>query len=117
MRLHQWKDFNPVFSPKEAWGSPRRMDYRLLYMQYRLRLIIGKPMIIHCGYEIVGHSKTSWHHKDGKGRADDFHILDLDFEEGWEYIDRYWMGGAGRYPNWNNPGYHVDTGPYRRWEK
>jgi len=34
----------------------------------------------------------------------------------WEHINKmWWMGGAGIYPTWNNPGFHLDIGLYRRW--
>jgi hypothetical protein len=76
---------------------------------------VEKPFIIHCGFSLIGHSPKSFHRE---GHAVDFHVKGIGLYTAWEIINKmWWMGGAGIYPNWKNPGFHVDLGHYRRWYK
>jgi len=130
MTKEQWKTIKH-FNPKEKWGDPEKMDYRLVWMLDRLREKIGKPIIIHCGYATDGHAENSYHYK---GQAVDFHVEGgaFNFHEGWKSVtlefrnrrmdrkvffmqEKFWFLGLGIYPHWNNPGFHLDLGPARSW--
>ena len=114
MTPDQWNQIKH-FSPNEKWGDPEKMDFFLLGLLNRLREQIGKPFIIHCGYELTGHATKSFHKT---GQAVDFHIKGIDLYTAWGYINEmWWMGGAGIYPEWNNPGCHLDIGSHRRWSR
>jgi hypothetical protein len=77
--------------------------------------------IIHCGFEADGHDKNSFHKT---GSAADLHIDSaLSFPnqikrmetilKDLQVFDRV---GLGIYPDWNNPGFHLDVrGSYARW--
>lgn len=110
------------FSPNEQWGSANRMNGLLILLLDAIRDRWGDAaFIIHCGYEADGHAKDSFHKS---GNATDFHISSaLPFHE---QISRLEMilkelqvfdkVGLGIYPDWNNPGFHLDVrGVYARW--
>lgn len=113
------------FDKNEKWGNPDKMNPALLLLLDRLREIIGKPFVIHCGYEPDGHSTASQHYK---GNAVDFHIEGLPLIE----ANRLLLAaldviqivgkpvselvGFGIYPDWNTPGFHLDIRGYKaRW--
>lgn len=105
-----WKSrkyFRPD-STIDNWGDPYKMDGRLIYGLDILRKFVGRPIIIHCGYE----QRDKGYHP--KGQAVDCHI------EGMHVFDQFlaairfsYFKGIGIYPNWNNPGLHLDTGKRR----
>lgn len=114
MTPQQWNQIKH-FNPNEKWGDPERMDFRLVWALNKLREEIGKPFIIHCGYEESGHAPNSFHYS---GQAVDFHVKGIEFCILLHKISRvWWFGGIGLYPHWNNPGFHLDIGHHRQWYK
>lgn len=108
----QWNEFKPYFSPEECGEG---MDYRFMIKVFLLRLNINSPMIIHVGHAKDGHAPDSYHYR---GQALDFHVPGMSMREVLRKIDRHHFGGAGTYPWWNNPGFHIDNRPadrYQRW--
>lgn len=109
----QWNEFNGLFTPEEC-GS--EMDYLFMRKVLLLRHILAVPMIVHAGYERVGHAPDSYH---GKGRAIDFHCQNVSPRRIMHAIDALGVfGGVGFYQWWNNPGFHIDDRPielYQRW--
>jgi hypothetical protein len=108
------------FSPKEPWGDSHKMDTSLLWLMstvrrmYRERFDANASFVIHNGHETKGHKVTGYH---PRGLATDFHIVTkLMF---WEQVDALetifaelevvQYIGLGIYPDWNNPGFHLDT--------
>ena len=113
------------FTKNEKWGDPDKMNPALLLLLDRLRETIGKPFVIHCGYESDGHSTASQHYK---GNAVDFHIEGLPLTEANRLLlaalhtiqiagrQAHEVCGLGIYPDWNNPGFHLDVRGYSaRW--
>jgi len=99
----------------DNFGDPYKMDFRLLWALDRLRDRIGKPFIVHCGYDTEGHLPNSLHKM---GQAVDFHVKGIKVFDMAEILNVvWWFGGLGVYPHWNKPGFHIDIGPYRRWHK
>ena len=81
------------------------------------RDIMGQPFYIYCAYEETGHAPNSFHYT---GQAVDFHVGEKPKEtllETWKKLNAWWPGGLGVYPHWNQPGFHLDIGPRRRWIK
>jgi len=128
MTKKQWGGIE-YFNVDEKWGDPYQMNYGLVAMLDKLRhhLRYMGQFIVHCGHSNgTGHSANSYHYK---GQAVDFHVrLDNSFKKNIseEVIfttiadiieDRWWFGGVGVYPEWHNPGFHLDIGEYRRWTK
>lgn len=114
MTKKEW-DTIKHFTPQEKWGDPDAMDYTLIWALDKLREKIGMPFIVHCGYETKGHAPKSFHKL---GQAVDFHVKGIGLYTVWEEMDKmWWLGGLGIYPYWNNPGFHLDLGPCRRWHK
>ena len=112
MTKKQWRKIKH-FNVKEKWGDPYKMDFKLVWLLDELREHLDEPIIIHCGYELEGHAKNSFHKT---GKAVDFHVEGIDLYAAWGEIDKlWWFGGAGFYPHWNSPGFHLDLGLYRRW--
>lgn len=139
MKLMTDKDWSEVeyFSKNERWGNPYKMEKDLIELLDNLREAFNHPFIIHCGFDLYGHSTTSRHHvpvKDEKGGvlyyyadAADFHIEGIDFKDAVDLMNGF-IGsppggfgvtneiGLGIYPHWNNPGFHLDTrGTRARW--
>ncbi len=75
-----------------------------------LRQIIKQPIIIHCAYELEGHTKRSKHYS---GDAADWHankgMLIKIFLEASRIKD---FTGIGIYPYWKHPGLHTEVGGY-----
>lgn len=94
------------FSAKDNWGDVSKVDSRLIYLLDEFRAFVGQPFIIHCAYERSGHTPNSQHYV---GKAVDGHFKNLN------WLDQYLMAlkfgkfrGIGVYPDWNNPGLHLD---------
>jgi len=128
------------FNRWENWGDPSKIDPLLIVLLDEIRDIYGKPFIIHCAYETSGHAPNSYHYL---GRAVDFHIKDdksfsHQVNEMLQILDiislkveNYSLHkpyrflypiadyvGLGIYPNWEHPGFHLDTRGYRaRWAR
>ncbi len=104
------------FNPNENWGDWHQVAERLVFALDKVRAVLGKPIVLHCAYELKGHNPNGYH---PRGMAADIHV------PGMHCIDQYLFfskfpdfGGIGVYPFWDNPGLHVDIGqPGRRWAK
>jgi len=118
-----WTVIAPYFSKREAWGEHKKINPVLLYVFYLLRREVGYPFSVHpYAYDTTGHATDSEHYK---GNAVDFHVVGiplLEAEEAiecglrrlqlWEYV------GLGIYPDWNNPGFHLDVRGFKaRWAR
>jgi len=104
MTLRQWNRLR-YFSIFENWGDPFRMHSKLLFALDRLRAFIGYPCIIHCGTQ-GQHSPNSYHYK---GMAVDCHFENVSLIDQWLAAERFpEFLGIGLYPQWNNPGLHLD---------
>ena len=86
-----------------------KMDIDFLKTLDEFREFAGKPIIIHSDYR-----DNSERHKSGQ--AVDIRIV------GFDVLDMYFLAekfgkfkGIGIYPNWNNPGLHIDTFKSGRW--
>lgn len=95
---------NTKFTPKEFGASD--MNPILIKALQHLRSYVGVPIHIHSGYR---KGNTGYHPLK---MAADIHI------EGMHVVDQYLTAerfpaftGIGVYPNWNNPGLHVDVRP------
>jgi uncharacterized protein YcbK (DUF882 family) len=118
-----WKMLD-YFRETEAWGDPSKMDPFLLFMldKIRGRLPSGHWIKIHKGFATAGHSPKSQHYH---GKAVDFHVVGCDLLDADAHIMRYLHGtglvdnvGIGIYPQWLNPGFHLDTrGERASWAK
>ena len=113
-----WNRLNHL-SRDENWGDPERMNGVALLVLDTIRDRFGCRFIIHCGYEGDGHTPSSEHYK---GNAIDFHIdTDDPFHRQIDKIENIIADlqlhiGLGIYPDWNRPGFHLDTrGYHARW--
>jgi uncharacterized protein YcbK (DUF882 family) len=119
-----WKNLR-YFTEKEKWGDADKMNPVLLLLLDNLRKKVGKPFVIHCGYEEGGHASGSRHYT---GDAVDFHINGMSFPEAMDSLlkalhETDFFGkkaaeyvGLGIYPDWNTPGFHLDIRGYSaRW--
>jgi hypothetical protein len=112
------------FKVWEKWGDPDAMSpvYLLLLERIRERLPEHCSIEIHCAADTSGHSEKSQHYKRPCG-VSDFHINGISFSRAIELIegilkelDVFDYVGLGIYPDWNNPGFHLDTrGEKARW--
>jgi len=108
------------FTPNENWGDADRIDPLLVSGLDLLRDKVGHPFHINCAYAEDGHKDDSWHYK---GKAADFIIKDLPFKdaidkllEALDELDMSDVVGLGIYPDWNTPGFHLDTRGFKaRW--
>ena len=114
------------FNKYEKWGDPAQMNGMVILLldairkQFR-RIDMAARFIIHAGYATSGHSPNSQHYV---GNAVDFHIDTkvkyslqvhdmLGILRGLQVHDRV---GLGIYPDWANPGFHLDVrGSRARW--
>lgn len=108
------------FNAEENWGNPLKMNGFLIMLMmmvrkiYRERYDPDARFYIHCGYDLNGHAPASEHYK---GNADDFHIeTSLSFSQQVHAIKQILaelqvleLVGLGIYPEWNNPGFHLDV--------
>lgn len=113
------------FKRSEAWGDPDLMDpFLLLIMDgFRDSLPKGCWIKVHNGYKEGGHSQNSYHYK---GMASDWHVEGCSLVNAERWLMRYLYKsinidnsgklyqlidyvGIGIYPDWNNPGFHLDV--------
>ena len=110
------KDWNTIryFKMNENWGDPFQMEKELMVKLEKLRGYIKKPIVIHCGYSVDGHSSQSYHYK---GMAVDMHIVGLSLLDQYLVAELFDFWGIGVYPFWNNQGLHLDirTDKITRW--
>jgi len=88
-------------------------NFMLKVLDFRLR--IGRPMHVHVGVACSGHAPKSYHYT---GEALDFHICNISPYTLLKHIDAIGFNGAGYYPWWKNPGFHIDNRPaqdFQRW--
>ena len=122
MRREQFTAFTPYFNEEEAWGDYTRVEWHHIHHLYLIRATLKKagydwPMKIHCSFDPGSHAANSLHHNGGISIATDFHfITDIPFRDqvtalGWALIDCCLQDflGVGIYPEWNNPGFHIDS--------
>lgn len=112
------------FSKKEAWGDASKMRALTIWLIQSIReqLPEGCWIKIHCGYKSEGHEKNSFHYK---AQAIDFHVVGLSILEAELIIMKYLREsglveyiGIGIYPDWANPGFHIDTrGKRASWSR
>lgn len=120
MGVDIWFLIGSEFSRAEPWGDSRKMSGVLLLVLRALRQAVGKPFVIHCGYELTGHTSDSKHHT---GEAVDFHVADMPYVNAVLAIQAATVAlqvdgfiGLGIYPEWEHPGFHLDIRPNRaRW--
>lgn len=113
-----WQDIK--YFKKEEFNHPDEFinngGYVLLQKLDEFREFVGKPIIIHSDF------RPGDKGQHGKARAVDIHI------KGMHVIDQFLCAekfgkftGIGVYPNWNNPGLHLDIRhldegePFHRW--
>ena len=117
-----WKILEPYFSKNENWGNPEKLNGFLLLLLYQIRLEVSNKIIIHNAYAENGHTKNSQHYI---GNAVDFHVQGIQFGEAIRLVHKTLKGlqienkvGLGIYPQWVNPGFHLDVRGYKaRWSK
>ena len=101
------KDWDVVrgFTINEKWGDPFMMEKDLLVKLESFRAYVKKPIVIHCGYELSGHSSASQH---GLGTACDLHVTGMSLLDQFLAAELFGFNGIGVYPCWNNKGLHLD---------
>ena len=104
MMNDDWK--NTVgFTEHENWGNSKLIMSDLVKALVKLRKYVGKSILIHCGTQGT-HCKGSFH---GLGMAVDLHISGMNIIDQFIAASRFpEFTGIGIYPNWNNPGLHLD---------
>lgn len=115
-----WNIISQYFKSTENWGNADKMSGTLLLLLFALRKVIGRTFVIHEGFATSGHTTGSQH---GLGNAVDFHIQGLPFVEAVAQMETALHAlqvadrcGLGIYPDWNNPGFHLDVrGTKARW--
>jgi len=110
------------FTRKENWGDTNKVNPMLLLLLDEVRHYVGYPFIIHNAYETSGHVENSQHYL---GNAVDFHVQDMEFKTAANKIlnsltktkfadmPMIQFCGIGIYPDWNNPGFHLDVRGYQ----
>lgn len=90
------------FKPSE-FNEPNKMDYYLINRLDQFREMCGKPIIIHSSYR---ENDTGYH---GTGEAVDIHVKGMNVFDAYLLAEKSgFFNGIGVYPNWNNPGLHLD---------
>jgi hypothetical protein len=108
-------------------GSGQYIDGILLLLLDKIRHETGWPIITHASVGGCvdmegkhGHGKDSYHLLKRGCKACDFHFkTPATLREQWEILESYHPGGLGMYPDWNNPGFHLDVrlGDDKRWKR
>lgn len=106
--------------PDAAWGDFSMMDWRLLVLleNFQSKLPKGCWVKIHCAYK-----PNEKYHKSGI--AVKFHIVGCSFIEAERHLTHYLSStglnvycGVGLYPDWDDPGFHLDIRGYKEiWAK
>jgi uncharacterized protein YcbK (DUF882 family) len=99
-----WKNIQH-FTKDENWGDWKKMNVAVVWMLDRMRDFIERPIVLHCGYEDGGHTENSQHYL---GNAVDCHIVGLSLIDQYLLAERFNWNGIGVYPDFNNPGLHLD---------
>lgn len=104
MRKIDW-DKVKYFSSSE-FKAPDMLVPALIYTTDKLRKFINKRISIHCDYE---KRETGFH---PLYMALDLHAENMHWFDLYLAASRFDLfNGIGCYPNWNNPGIHVDIRP------
>jgi len=113
------------FKKTEAWGDPSQMKYSIIWLMDNIRsdLPNGCWIKVHSGFRNLKNDNDKGQHP--KGTAIDFHIVGCSVLEAEAHIMKklYNTGmleycGIGIYPQWVNPGFHLDTrGEKASWAK
>jgi len=110
------------FNVDENWGEPSKVNPFLLLILDELRHYIGHSFIIHNAFATSGHSENSQHYL---GNAVDYHIKGISFKSAvdktlkhlskMKFLNNQIIDycGIGIYPEWNNPGFHLDVRGYQ----
>lgn len=123
--------YEPDFTINEAWGDLSRVHWWHIHHLWLIRTMMitqgyDWPMIIHCCYEATGHASKSFHSREGKSCATDYHfVTDEPLTVQREVLEKVLSDlglankvGLGAYPFWNNPGFHIDgRGRRVRWTR
>ena len=99
------------FKPSE-FNKPERMNFSLIMFLEVFRELCGKPVIIHSSFR----EGDSGQH--GLGNAVDIHVKEMNVVDQYLLAEKTGLfNGIGVYPNWNNPGLHLDVrkGSPARW--
>lgn len=122
--MEVWDLVFRYFSKNENWGDPEKIDDKLLYTIFLIRLELGIPFHVNNAYSTSGHSEDSYHYKgmalDGYFMTDEVSFVDIidNIETVLEYYGLTEKVGFGIYPDWNNPGIHLDVRGYKaRWSR
>jgi len=102
------------FSRNEAWGDPLFIHPPLIFALEKLRVYAKRPIIIHCSYDPTpGHVSNSLHYKN-PCKAVDLHISGMHVIEQFLCAIRFReFTGIGLYPDWNQPGLHLEVNEER----
>lgn len=96
------------FSASE-FNHPEKIDVEFLKIVQEFRDFVNKPIIIHSDFRT-----NSQRHASGK--ALDFRVVGMNVLDMYLSAERFGkFKGIGIYPNWNNPGLHVDIHKPGRW--
>ena len=109
MENHEW---DLEYFKKEEFSNPDKMDYYFVHRLDQLRKMIGKPIVIHSSY------RENDNNTHGRGEAVDCHCIGLNVLDFFLLAEKSNLfTGIGVYPNWNNPGLHLDIrlGSSSRW--
>jgi len=109
----------PEFDDPNFPGSGRNINGELLHQFVKMRIETGWPIIPHGSVGGVvdmegrhGHAENSLHLARNGCSAIDFHfVTDKSLREQYNWVCRYGFSGIGIYPQWRNPGFHVDWRP------
>lgn len=109
MQDSDWESIE--FFKQSEFNQPNKMEYHFINRLDQFRKMIGKPIIIHSSYR-EGDPKSH-----GRGEAVDVHIVGISLLCAYVLASESGLfGGIGVYPNWNNPGLHLDMRPQKaRW--
>lgn len=111
-----------AFKITQAWGDPFKMHPILLFIieKFNKSLPHGCWIKVHCGYKEKASKKNSYH---CHGRAIDFHVVGCTFVEAESHLMKFLNEsvilhgmeykmisyvGIGIYPEWSDPGFHLD---------
>ena len=109
MKAIDWADIR-YFGPDDNFGDPGKMDSELIYALDTFRNYVGKPVIVHCGWE----ERTYGYHP--KGMAVDCHVIDMALFDQYMTASRFMsFRGIGVYPWWRCPGLHLDSRPLQKY--
>lgn len=110
------------FNEHENWGDYTQVSGFLFMLLDQVRRLVGYPFVIHNAYATSGHAAESKHYQ---GEAVDFHVKTLSFLDAYKRLNESLIllqvnqrVGFGVYPDWHNPGFHLDVrGTEARWSK